>query len=56
MALLFVGGVMNPVWVAALAALVTIEKLAPKEEAVAQVLGGIMIGMGIVRLVWDWPS
>jgi predicted metal-binding membrane protein len=56
MALLFVGGVMNLVWVAALAALVTIEKLAPKGEAVAQVLGGIMIGMGIVRLVWDWPS
>ena len=52
MALLFVGGVMNLLWIAALAGLVAIEKLAPKGEVVAQVLGGVMIGVGVVRLVW----
>jgi predicted metal-binding membrane protein len=56
MALLFVGGVMNLLWIAALAGLVTIEKLAPKGEMIAQLLGGILIGAGIVRLVWDLPS
>jgi predicted metal-binding membrane protein len=56
MALLFVGGVMNLLWIAALAGLVAIEKLAPKGEAVARVLGGVMIGVGVVRLVWDSPS
>ena len=55
MALLFVGGVMNLLWIAALAGLVSIEKLAPKGEVVAQVLGGVMIGVGVVRLVWDSP-
>jgi predicted metal-binding membrane protein len=55
MALLFVGGVMNLLWIAALAGLVSIEKLAPKGEVVAQVLGGIMIGVGVVKLVWDSP-
>jgi predicted metal-binding membrane protein len=52
MALLFVGGVMNLLWVAALAGLVAIEKLAPKGEAVARVLGGVMISMGAMRSVW----
>jgi predicted metal-binding membrane protein len=56
MALLFVGGVMNLLWIAALAGLVAIEKLAPKGEVVAQGLGGVMIGVGVVRLVWDSTS
>ncbi len=56
MALLFVGGVMNLLWIAALAGLVAIEKLAPKGEIITQVLGGIMIGVGVLRLVWDSPS
>jgi predicted metal-binding membrane protein len=56
MALLFVGGVMNLLWIAALAGLVTMEKLTPKGEVIAQVLGGVMIGVGVVRLVWDSPS
>ncbi len=53
MALLFVGGVMNLLWIAALAGFVAIEKLAPKGEVVAQVLGGVMIGVGVVILVLD---
>ena len=56
MALLFVGGVMNLLWIAALTGLVAIEKLAPKGELVAKILGGVMIGVGVVRLVWDSSS
>jgi predicted metal-binding membrane protein len=52
MALLFVGGVMNILWIAALAALVAIEKLAPKGEQVAQLLGFLLIGAGILTLAW----
>jgi predicted metal-binding membrane protein len=56
MALLFAGGVMNLLWIAALTGLVAIEKLAPKGERAAQILGGLLIGAGIVRLVLDLPS
>jgi predicted metal-binding membrane protein len=56
MALLFAGGVMNILWIAALTGLVAIEKLAPKGERTAQILGGLLIGAGIVRLVLDLPS
>jgi predicted metal-binding membrane protein len=52
MALLFVGGVMNILWIAALAALVAIEKLAPRGEQVAQLLGFLLIGAGIMTLAW----
>jgi predicted metal-binding membrane protein len=50
MALLFVGGAMNILWVAALTALVAIEKLAPKGEPIAKALGALMIGAGLIRL------
>ena len=50
MALLFVGGVMNILWIAALAVLVGIEKVAPRGEAIAKALGAVMIGAGIMRL------
>jgi predicted metal-binding membrane protein len=56
MALLFVGGVMNLLWIAALAGLTAIEKLAPKGEFAAQMLGGLMIAMGALRLVWGPAS
>jgi predicted metal-binding membrane protein len=52
MLLLFVGGAMNLAWIAALAGLVAIEKLAPRGELVAHILGGILIGAGVVRLAW----
>ncbi len=48
MALLFVGGAMNLLWIAALAILVAIEKLAPKGDLVARLLGGVMIGGGVL--------
>ena len=50
MALLFVGGVMNILWIAALTVLVTMEKIAPKGDAIAKALGAVMIGAGVV----DW--
>jgi predicted metal-binding membrane protein len=50
MALLFVGGVMNLAWVAALAIVVAIEKLAPRGERLALLLGLGLIAAGVVRL------
>ena len=52
MALLFVGGVMNLLWIAALTLLVATEKLAPKGEILARVLGALMIVAGAVQLIW----
>ena len=52
MALLFVGGVMNILWIAALAALVAIEKLVPKGEQIARVLGVFIISAGVLKLAW----
>jgi predicted metal-binding membrane protein len=50
MALLFVGGAMNLLWIAALTLLVAMEKLAPKGDILAKALGALMIGAGIARL------
>jgi predicted metal-binding membrane protein len=52
MALLFVGGAMNLLWIAALTLLVAMEKLAPKGDFLAKALGVIMIGAGAARLIW----
>lgn len=46
MALLFVGGVMNLPWIAALSIVVAIEKLAPHGEKIARVLGVLLIAAG----------
>jgi predicted metal-binding membrane protein len=51
MALLFVGGVMNLAWIAALSMVVTVEKIAPGGERAAMVLGIGLIAAGMVRLV-----
>jgi predicted metal-binding membrane protein len=50
MALLFVGGVMNLAWVAALAIVVAIEKMAPGGERLALVLGVVLIAAGAWKL------
>jgi predicted metal-binding membrane protein len=47
MALLFVGGVMNLLWIAALAVFVFAEKLLPAGEWAARTGGAAMIGFGI---------
>lgn len=46
MALLFVGGVMNLVWIAALSITVAIEKLVPHGDRLALLLGAVLIGAG----------
>jgi len=51
MALLFVGGVMNLLWVAALATIVAAEKLLPRGEWLARAAGVALVGWGLVRLV-----
>ena len=48
MALLFVGGVMNLTWIAALAIAVAIEKLAPHGERLGALLGLVLIAAGMV--------
>jgi predicted metal-binding membrane protein len=52
MALLFVGGVMNLLWIAALTLLVAVEKFAPRGDLLAKTLGALMIGAGAARLIW----
>jgi predicted metal-binding membrane protein len=51
MALLFVGGVMNLLWIVALTMLVAVEKLAPRGPLLGQVAGVAMIGWGAAKLV-----
>jgi predicted metal-binding membrane protein len=46
MALLFVGGVMNLLWVAAIAGFVLIEKLAPFGVAAGRLAGALLILAG----------
>ena len=46
MLLLFVVGTMNMLWIAALTALVLIEKVAPRGELVARIAGVAMIAVG----------
>ena len=51
MLLLFVGGVMNLAWVAALALAVAIEKIHPRGESIAQLLGAGLILAGLFKIV-----
>ena len=51
MALLFVGGVMNLTWIAALAILVLIEKALPSGQWVGRATGIALIGWGVATLV-----
>jgi predicted metal-binding membrane protein len=51
MALLFVGGVMNLLWIAALAILVLFEKLVPIGRLVARLMGLVFIVCGVWLLV-----
>jgi predicted metal-binding membrane protein len=50
MALLFVGGIMNLVWVVALAALVAVEKLGPFGSLIGRAAGPALIAWGALRL------
>jgi predicted metal-binding membrane protein len=50
MALLFVGGVMNLLWVAAIAGLVLVEKVARAGPWVGRVAGLALVGWGVWML------
>ena len=54
MALLFVGGVMNLAWVAALSIAVSLEKLLPRGERLAAALGMVLIALGGIKLLTAW--
>ena len=51
MALLFVGGIMNLVWIAGLAMLVLVEKLAPEGRGIGRAAGAAMIATGSYLLL-----
>lgn len=51
MALLFVGGVMNLLWIAALMGLVIVEKLLPRGDRLARLLGAVLICAGVWKLL-----
>jgi predicted metal-binding membrane protein len=50
MALLFVGGIMNLLWIAAVALLVLIEKTLPRGAWMGRAIGGLLVIWGAVTL------
>lgn len=52
MLLLFVGGVMNLLWIALITGFVLIEKLAVRGEAAGRLVGAAMIAIGALLLLW----
>lgn len=56
MALLFIGGVMNLTWVAAITVFVVAEKLVPAGRAVSWATGAVLCGWGLIALrhAWTW--
>lgn len=51
MALLFVTGIMNLLWVAAIAVFVLVEKVAPRGDLIGRIAGGTLIVVGIALIV-----
>lgn len=51
MGLLFVGGVMNPLWVGGLALLVLLEKLVPRGDIVGRIVGAGLAVWGVMLMV-----
>ena len=56
MALLFVGGLMNLLWIAGLSLLVLFEKLLPWGGRISRVIGIVLIGWGAFTLASAWNS
>ena len=54
MALLFVAGVMNVLWVATITAFVLIEKVAPRGDVVGRVVGVVLVIAGLMMLSQAW--
>jgi predicted metal-binding membrane protein len=53
-ALLFVAGVMNLLWVAAITAFVLVEKALPRGEAIARGAGVLLVVAGLLMLTRIW--
>ena len=51
MALMFVGGVMNLIWMVVITAIILIEKIAPKGDVIAKIFGVVMIAVGLYFIV-----
>ncbi len=51
MILLFVGGVMNPIWIVALAAIVLLEKIGPRGPSFGKAGGVLLIAWGGATLL-----
>jgi predicted metal-binding membrane protein len=51
MVLLFVAGIMNLLWVAAIAVFVLVEKVLPRGEVVGRVAGVVLAGAGVLMVV-----
>lgn len=56
MALLFVGGVMNLLWIAALTLFVLVEKLAPAGPATGRIAGAVAVLAGVSMIIGRWTS
>jgi predicted metal-binding membrane protein len=56
MLLLFVGGVMNLLWIAGLAVYVWVEKVLPPGEAIGRIMGGVLIVWGAAVLAGLLPG
>lgn len=54
MALLFVAGVMNLLWVATITAFVLIEKVAPRGDVVGRIGGVVLVIAGLMMLSQAW--
>jgi predicted metal-binding membrane protein len=50
MALLFIAGVMNLLWVATITAFILVEKMVPRGDLVGRVAGGVLVLTGIILL------
>jgi predicted metal-binding membrane protein len=56
MALLFVGGVMNVLWIALIALLVLVEKLTPFGRWIARAAGAVFLAAGAWLLLFGMPE
>lgn len=54
MALLFVAGVMNLLWVATITAFVLVEKTVPRGDLIGRIAGAVLIMAGLVILSQSW--
>jgi predicted metal-binding membrane protein len=50
MLVLLAAGVMSLVWMAVIAAVITVEKVLPRGEVLAQVIGALLLVVGVLLL------